>query len=538
MKKILTKIMVILLLFTVIPPVQTVFASDIDSSDIDYFLEEIATYDDATKKKLAIAAMDALINNDNPDIESLKDLIRNQTSEEEKAKVIERTGDFETALDSLYVLAEMTQSERKALLDAMNASDVPKMKSITGNYTLQIIESPNNPSNPGTVENPQQLPTQTNNSTVKGIVAKSNIEELLVLVKGRLEFNLSESTANKNAMLFKKEALQEINQAKRDISFIAGGIEMMVGSGILIGFGAQDDVELTIETLEDHTAYIPNSDSTLKQFKILDKVYNLEINKVSGDQKTKLTFKENGKISIKFPIENSSNKEKLGVYYYNEQTKDWEFIGGKLDASGKYITIELEHLSKYAVMEHNRTFKDIENHWSREAVELMASKHIINGIDEENFMPDKKIKRAEFVALLSRLLDLKNNNQVKSFEDVSADAWYYDAVMAAYEAGIINGIDDNNFGPDSDITRQQMAAIIGRVIEYSKNNKIISESANLQILDKYKDKNDMTDWAQNYLSYIIENEIMTGRQVDYFDTNGSATRAESATVIKRILDKI
>lgn len=188
-----------------------------------------------------------------------------------------------------------------------------------------------------------------------------------------------------------------------------------------------------------------------------------------------------------------------------------------------------EHFSKYAVMEYVRAFNDINNHWAKADIEKLAAKHLVDGTDESNFMPEEKITRAEFVTMLYRMLKLDYKEEEIIFKDVDNKSWFYKYVMGIYKEGLVNGTDSFNFSPNDYITREQMAVIIKRVL--TQDDYVYEET----ILDNYNDSNVLSNWAKEGVAYVIKENIMKGRSESTFDGNGLTTRAEAAVVLKRIL---
>ena len=114
------------------------------------------------------------------------------------------------------------------------------------------------------------------------------------------------------------------------------------------------------------------------------------------------------------------------------------------------------------------------------------------------------------------------------FEDVKKDSWYYQNIARAYEAGLINGYDDG-FKPDENVSRQDMAVIIARSLEY-KNVSLSGEMA-------FDDESFISDYAKESVSKLGANGIITG------DNNAirpldSLTRAEAATIICRVSEML
>jgi hypothetical protein len=74
-------------------------------------------------------------------------------------------------------------------------------------------------------------------------------------------------------------------------------------------------------------------------------------------------------------------------------------------------------------LENSKSFNDIQNHWAKAEIEEMASKQIINGMTEQTFQPELNITHAQFVSLLSRSLKLESSSSSAIFRDIPDNAW-------------------------------------------------------------------------------------------------------------------
>ncbi len=266
--------------------------------------------------------------------------------------------------------------------------------------------------------------------------------------------------------------------------------------------------------------------------KEVSKVFDFDL---SVDNEKVSKFNKSIKITIKFDSKDVKDKNKLGVYYYNEDNEEWEYVGGKVkDAST--ITFETNHFSKYAVMEYNRTFEDINNHWAKEDIEVMAAKHIANGVTDASFAPERNITRAEFAALLTRALKLDETDSENVFTDVANGTWYQDPVIKAYSAGIITGIDDTTFAPNANITREQMATMIMRA--YSNGSGIELDSIVTTAEVKFTDEGAVSSWARRNVRLVEAVNLMNGNSDGTFGPKDNATRAQAISAIKRLMEKL
>ena len=169
-------------------------------------------------------------------------------------------------------------------------------------------------------------------------------------------------------------------------------------------------------------------------------------------------------ITVKVDLSKITDKEKVGIYYYNEAEKKWEYVGGKVNDDGT-VTFKTKHFSKYTAMQYNKTFGDIANHWAKSDIEIMASKHITKGRGE-NFVPDVSISRVEYTALLIRALGITEGSEGTPFHDVTSSDWFYSEVCKAYQTGIVSCTINNAYKPEEIISREEMAELAVLAYEY------------------------------------------------------------------------
>ncbi|WP_245600185.1 S-layer homology domain-containing protein [Paenibacillus harenae] len=95
------------------------------------------------------------------------------------------------------------------------------------------------------------------------------------------------------------------------------------------------------------------------------------------------------------------NHLKLGIYREDpQQPGQWKYVGGKVNAMGALIETNVIEHGTYAVLLYDPIFIDLINHWSRKNVEVLISRHIVNGVGKQHFLPERTITRAEISKLL------------------------------------------------------------------------------------------------------------------------------------------
>lgn len=199
-----------------------------------------------------------------------------------------------------------------------------------------------------------------------------------------------------------------------------------------------------------------------------------------------------------------------------------------------YAILKRNGNSIYTVIEHSKSFSDIVGHWAQADVELLANKLVVDGVTDSTFEADRNITRAEFAALVVRSLGLSQVSGSASFNDVASGAWYADVVATAANAGIIDGYEDNTFRPNQQITREELAAMVVRALAYVGEDTSVTSNEQAQLLGKFKDASDIV-WGQAEIAAAIRAGLMDGMTDTTLESSSSATRAQSATMLKRFL---
>lgn len=256
-------------------------------------------------------------------------------------------------------------------------------------------------------------------------------------------------------------------------------------------------------------------------------VIEISLSVKKGDTVESLKLGEKTILSFKYDDKSGLNYEKAGIYKVDKQG-NLTFIGGKLNRGNKTIDCEVDSLGIFVVLIYNKTFKDVDMEWARNPIEVLASRNIINGVDNENFRPYQNITRAEFCKMLVSTLDVKAKGDTSKFSDVSSDKWYYNYVNAAAELGLVQGY-NGMFNPDDLITREAMVVMIQRAAKLEKYGASASGSLN------FSDAGDISDWAEDAVLFAKSNGIVQGTGENAFEPKRNATRAETAVMIYKTL---
>ncbi|MGG3510298.1 S-layer homology domain-containing protein [Paenibacillus lautus] len=186
----------------------------------------------------------------------------------------------------------------------------------------------------------------------------------------------------------------------------------------------------------------------------------------------------------------------------------------------------------FTAVRSNRIFEDIQGHWAQSDIERMANKLIVNGSADGTFDPNRTVTRAEFVAMLVRALGLAEKPQLSSYSDVGPkEAWYAGAIGAASAAGLIEGYADGSFRPDAGVTREQVAVMLGRAVQYAGELPPQDVSA----LERFADHAQVSEWAKGPAAELLAAGMIEGVGNAAFAPQAFATRAQSTVLLNRML---
>lgn len=178
-------------------------------------------------------------------------------------------------------------------------------------------------------------------------------------------------------------------------------------------------------------------------------------------------------------------------------------------------------------------FSDVDsNSWYYDSVNYVVSRGIMNGTSATTFAPSSNLSRAMMVQILFNYVG-KPAVDGNSFNDVSTDAWYYDAVSWAFLNNVVNGYGDNTFAPDVEITREQMAVILYNFCDVMKIELPATKGAT-----SFSDSSSVSNWAVEAVNAMYSAGILNGKSGNIFDPQGKATRAEVATMFMNFLNII
>ncbi len=208
--------------------------------------------------------------------------------------------------------------------------------------------------------------------------------------------------------------------------------------------------------------------------------------------------------------------------------------GGGAGGGGSEISEKDDKTEKEEAAQPSKpvaVFEDTIGHWAVNEIEYLYNKGIIKGKESNKFSPEDSITRAEMLTLIVRALGLNEVKYTGAFEDVLAKDWYSGVIETGLKFGLISK--DKIFRPNDLVTREEMTKMI---TEAYKIQNELQRPAEYHM--NYYDEADVSQWAKEYVCDADYLGLINGVGGGRFAPKGNATRAQSAVIIKRLLDKI
>lgn len=288
------------------------------------------------------------------------------------------------------------------------------------------------------------------------------------------------------------------------------------------------------------------TDRTYGQFTLIDSKVDSLISMVNVVLKDKISDTASVKLAIKeIPnYYNNTNKpdQKLIFDYLNK----YGFIevdpgggngggSGGGNGGGKPDDKTDETITDDETPAGTPSFVDLEGYeWAQTAINSLATKGVINGRTDTVFDPAGQVTRAEYAAMLARMLNLKGDVSKLTFTDVKSTDWFAADVAAVFEADIIKGRSLTKFNPLEKISREEMATIIGRILVQKAGQSYLTEADSILQLGNFSDADTISSWATLPSALAVSKNIVTGIKVNdtlFFYPTQNASRAECAVML-------
>ncbi len=171
--------------------------------------------------------------------------------------------------------------------------------------------------------------------------------------------------------------------------------------------------------------------------------------------------------------------------------------------------------------------------WFKDDVQYVYEKGLMLGTGEGTFSPYLNTTRGMIVTILYRLEGKPVASDSRPFDDVESGKYYEKAISWAVENHIIEGYGNGKFGPEDDISREQMATIL---YNYAKFKGY--DVSKMTDLSRFTDSDKISVWASTPLAWANAEGLINGKGDGILDPGGNALRCEVAAILHRFEEKI
>lgn len=201
-------------------------------------------------------------------------------------------------------------------------------------------------------------------------------------------------------------------------------------------------------------------------------------------------------------------------------------------------------------------FEDISGHWAEITINRLADKGVVNGVTETKFDPDSRVTRAEYLKMVMNAANISTAPyRYGKCLEVQPGDWYAPYVQGALDKGLIPPnmitgytaeVVTNNDGTSEavyggafngilPITREEMAVLTQYAYQYTRNANTMKKIAEAVEMP-FTDADDISGWAYETVKLAYSQGFIDGMGDGTFSPSATATRAQAAVIIERLLD--
>ena len=189
-----------------------------------------------------------------------------------------------------------------------------------------------------------------------------------------------------------------------------------------------------------------------------------------------------------------------------------------------------ETIPATGVMDVTKMFTDVSHSWADDGIQYCVTHQLMSGIGNDLFGPKLTTTRAQIVQILYNLEGEPKVSGTTPFTDLTND-WYQDAILWAYQTGVVAGTSSTTFAPDQPVTREQIAVIL---MEYVTRVLKLERTWTPADLSTFPDAGSVSDWAKDAMADAVALGLISGASnggQTYLEPQGSATREQVATIL-------
>ncbi|MBB6670209.1 S-layer homology domain-containing protein [Cohnella nanjingensis] len=242
-----------------------------------------------------------------------------------------------------------------------------------------------------------------------------------------------------------------------------------------------------------------------------------------------------GRVSVSLPytLKAGEDPQAVVVYHINEAGELITLRGGYHAATGT-VDFATTHFSEYIIGHNAVPFADVAaGTWYKDAVSYLAARSITTGTDETHYSPNATVTRGQFIVLLLKAYGIAPDEQPSDNFADAGNAYYTKYLAAAKRLGITEGLGDNKYQPDSQVTRQELFTLLYRAL--GTLGELPAAKSNVG-LSGFSDAGSIAGYAQDAFQSLVDGGIVTGSG-GKLNPKDVSTRAQVAQVLYNLLSK-
>ncbi len=213
----------------------------------------------------------------------------------------------------------------------------------------------------------------------------------------------------------------------------------------------------------------------------------------------------------------------------------WLAVNGNVHPAGEVVTFSIDQSLKAtwkdtAEVDVTQMFTDVTKNWAYPGIQYCVTHQLMSGVGGNLFAPKMTTTRAQIVQILYNLEGEPKVSGTTPFTDLTQN-WYKDAVLWAYQTGVVSGTSATTFAPDLPVTREQIAVIL---MEYMTRVLKLERTWTPADLSVFPDAGSVSGWAKDALADAVALGLISGASnggQTYLEPQGSATREQVATIL-------
>ncbi len=289
---------------------------------------------------------------------------------------------------------------------------------------------------------------------------------------------------------------------------------------------AADDVRITVSKVG--ISVLPEE---LKQIVGGRPVFDFSIR--SGDT-TISRFDGGVTVTVPYTLKDGEDADSIIIYNIGYNGKAEVIVNSSYNPDTGTITFKTNYFSAFAVGYNKIGFKDVEaGKWYRKAVEFIAAREITTGTGDNNFSPDARLTRGQFIVQLMLAYDISPDiDNGDNFAD-AGNTYFSDYLAAAKRLGISDGVGNNLFAPGKEISRQEMFTLLYNVLKSIGELPAVTEEKDI---NTFSDADSIAAWAKEAITVLVGSGAVNGSGGKLLPGD-TTSRAEMAQVLYNLLSK-